>query len=29
LSGDIKPEIVADAIAHYGLNPEAMNPLHV
>ncbi|MGA0132507.1 MAG: transketolase-like TK C-terminal-containing protein, partial [Ilumatobacteraceae bacterium] len=29
LSGDIKPEVVADAIAHYGLNPEAMNPLHV
>jgi pyruvate dehydrogenase E1 component len=29
LSGEIKPEVVADAIAHYGLNPEAMNPLHV
>jgi pyruvate dehydrogenase E1 component len=29
LSGEVKPEVVADAIAHYGLNPEAMNPLHV
>ena len=25
--GELKPEIVADAIAHYGLNPEALNPL--
>jgi hypothetical protein len=23
----VKPEVVADAIAHYGLNPEALNPL--
>jgi pyruvate dehydrogenase E1 component len=27
-SGDVKPEVVADAIAHYGLDPESMNPLY-
>ncbi|NDC46912.1 MAG: pyruvate dehydrogenase (acetyl-transferring), homodimeric type, partial [Actinobacteria bacterium] len=26
-TGEVKPEVVADAIAHYGLNPEALNPL--
>ena len=25
-SGEVKPELVADAIAHYGLNPESINP---
>jgi pyruvate dehydrogenase E1 component len=24
--GEVKPEVVADAIAHYGLNPESINP---
>jgi pyruvate dehydrogenase E1 component len=24
--GEVKPELVADAIAHYGLNPESLNP---
>jgi pyruvate dehydrogenase E1 component len=27
LSGEVKPEIVADAISHYGLDPESLNPL--
>jgi pyruvate dehydrogenase E1 component len=26
-TGEVKPEVVAEAIAHYGLNPEALNPL--
>ena len=25
-TGEVKPELVADAIAHYGLNPESINP---
>ena len=25
-TGELKPELVADAIAHYGLNPESINP---
>jgi len=24
----VKPEVVADAIAHYGLDPESINPLY-
>ncbi|MEK0414958.1 MAG: hypothetical protein RL352_355, partial [Actinomycetota bacterium] len=27
LSGEVKPEVVADAISHYGLDPESLNPL--
>ena len=27
-TGDLKPEVVADAIAHYGIDPETMNPLY-
>jgi len=26
-TGEVKPEVVAEAISHYGLNPEALNPL--
>ncbi|MEY3482122.1 MAG: hypothetical protein RLZ40_165, partial [Actinomycetota bacterium] len=27
-TGEVKPEVVADAIAHYGLDPESINPLY-